>query len=80
MALQFLSDSNGNPKAVVIPIANWNLITKQHNDVKALTELDLEESYEIPEWHKELVRERIASAKPQDYISWDEVQKQINMK
>lgn len=32
----------------------------------------------IPEWQKNIVRERIKNSKPEDYLSWEEVEKQIN--
>lgn len=35
---------------------------------------------EIPEAHKTLVRERISSATPNSYISWDEAAKRLNKK
>ena len=31
----------------------------------------------IPEWHKEVVSERIENASEDDYISWDEAKKMI---
>lgn len=35
---------------------------------------------EIPEEHKQLVRQRIKTAKKEDYISWDEARKQLKVK
>lgn len=35
--------------------------------------------YIIPLWQKELVRERIKNTKQEDYLSWDEVEKQIKV-
>ncbi len=32
----------------------------------------------IPEWQKELVRNRLKNAKDSDYISWDEALKELN--
>ncbi len=34
----------------------------------------------FPEWHKQIVNERIASAKEEDYIPWEEAKKQIRRK
>jgi hypothetical protein len=31
--------------------------------------------FHIPEWQKELTRQRRAAAKPEDYTPWDEVKK-----
>jgi hypothetical protein len=36
-----------------------------------------EAEFEIPESHKQLVRERIKTAKPEDYIDWDIAEKKI---
>ena len=33
--------------------------------------------FHIPEWQKNIVRERIKNTKPEDYLSWEEVEKQI---
>ena len=35
---------------------------------------------EIPEEHKNLVRERIKTAKKEDYISWEDARKQLKFK
>lgn len=34
----------------------------------------------IPEEHKEFVRDRIITAKKEDYIPWDEARKQLRFK
>ena len=34
----------------------------------------------IPEWQKEIVRERIKNAKPEDYIPWEEARTQLKFK
>lgn len=39
-----------------------------------------EEDIIVPEWHKEIVRERIKNAKPEDYIPWEEARKQLRFK
>lgn len=36
--------------------------------------------FNIPEEHKELVRNRIQTAKKEDYIPWEEARKQLNFK
>lgn len=38
------------------------------------------EEPEVPEWQKEIVRERIRTAKPEDMIPWKEARKQIRFK
>jgi hypothetical protein len=36
MSLQYVSDNEGNHTAVLIPIAEWELITRKHEDLKLL--------------------------------------------
>lgn len=55
-----------------------------------LTEFDLamktlgfkttEEDITVPEWHKEIVRERIRTTREEDYIPWEEVQRKFRTK
>ena len=37
MELQYISDNEGNPTAVIIPINDWNNITQKHKDLEQLT-------------------------------------------
>lgn len=39
-----------------------------------------DENFEVPEWHKEIVLNRIKTAKPENYISWKEMKKQLKIK
>lgn len=39
-----------------------------------------QEFVEVPEWHKELVRNRIKNSKPEDFTPWEIAKKQINTK
>lgn len=39
-----------------------------------------EEDFVVPEWHKEIVRERIKNTKEEDYIPWEEVKKKLDIK
>lgn len=41
---------------------------------------DKTEELEIPEQHKEIVRERIRNSKPEELIPWSEARKQIRFK
>lgn len=36
MELQYLSDNNGKHTAIVIPIEDWEILTKKHKDLKLL--------------------------------------------
>ena len=38
MELQYISDDEGKPTAVIIPIDEWNRITDKHGDLKDLVE------------------------------------------
>jgi hypothetical protein len=38
MDTQYIVDSEGNKIAVIIPIADWELLLKKHADLKALAE------------------------------------------
>jgi hypothetical protein len=62
MNLQYISDYNGNKTAVIIPIADWQSLTKKYKDLeeKNITE-------DIPQWHKDLLDERFRDNKePED--------------
>lgn len=39
-----------------------------------------EEDFVVPEWHKEIVRKRIRNTKEEDYIPWEEVKKELDIK
>ena len=39
-----------------------------------------EENFTVPEWHKDIVRERIRTAKEEDYIPWEEVKRKLDEK
>ena len=42
--------------------------------------LEVTEEVEIPEEHKEIVRERIKTAKPEEMVPWEEARKQFTFK
>ncbi|MDO3644510.1 hypothetical protein [Mucilaginibacter sp. L3T2-6] len=52
MELQYVSDNEGRPTAVLIPIAEWNNITAKHEDLKEL----------------EKPRQGSSKGKPSDYV------------
>lgn len=39
-----------------------------------------EETFSIPDWHKEETLRRIQSAKPENFISWKKAKKQLRHK
>ena len=70
MSLQYITDDKGQTTGVFIPIQEWNNLKSKYEGIE-------EDAYTVPEWQKEIVRERIKNTKPEEYLSWDEVQQQI---
>ncbi len=71
MNLQYISDSNGQTTGVFIPISEWNKLMEKF---KAIAEDILQEDFPvIPQWHKDMVQERITSYKqnPKQAIDFD---------
>jgi hypothetical protein len=52
MNLQYISDSKGQTTGVFIPINEWNDLKSKYKDIES-------EDIDIPEWHKDLVRQRL---------------------
>jgi len=52
MNLQYISDSKGQTTGVFIPINEWNDLISKYKGIES-------EDVDIPEWHKDLVRERL---------------------
>ena len=52
MNLQYISDSEGETTGVFIPIKEWNKLTRKFKGI----ELEFDD---IPDWHKDVVRERL---------------------
>ena len=50
MNLQYISDSEGKTTGVFIPIAEWNALKEQYNDI---------EEADIPDWQKKEVQKRM---------------------
>jgi len=69
MNLQYISDSKGNKTAVIIPINEWELITKKNSDFGKDSA-----NNEIPQWQKEVVIERIQAIKKNKNLLIDEEQ------
>ncbi len=64
MNLQYISDSKGKTTGVFIPINEWNELKSRYKDIE-------KEDISIPEWHKDLVRERIDDYKQNPASSMD---------
>ena len=69
MNLQYISDNNGIPTGVFIPIRDWEIIKKKYADI----EKEIVYSGDIPQWHKEIINERLAEykANPKNIIDFD---------
>lgn len=52
MNIQYVSDNQGKTTGVFIPISEWNSLKQKFKGIE-------EEGVDIPEWHKELVRQRL---------------------
>ena len=58
MNLQFITDHKGETTGVFIPIEEWNELLKKYKELR-----DAAATLEIPEWHRELVLERMEKYK-----------------
>ncbi|KOS07770.1 hypothetical protein AM493_18215 [Flavobacterium akiainvivens] len=75
MKLQYISDSEGNTTAVVIPIEEWNQMKARHTDLA-----DAENDFELPEAAKAILDERLATENKADFIPYEESQKMLREK
>ncbi len=56
MSLQFISDSTGETTGVYIPIKEWNELKSKFKGIE-------HEEINVPEWHKDIVRQRLTDYK-----------------
>jgi hypothetical protein len=76
MNLQYISVGEGETTGVFIPIKEWNKLTKKYKGI----ELEVDD---IPQWHKDLVRERLAKYEKNPDLaldfdsSMDEIEKEL---
>jgi hypothetical protein len=79
MNLQFISDSTGKTTGVFIPINEWNELKSKFKGID-------KEEVDIPQWHIDIVRERINYYKknreqPLDFDEvMDDIEKDLNTK
>ncbi|MCK9453367.1 MAG: hypothetical protein M0Q90_16845 [Bacteroidales bacterium] len=66
MNLQYISDSEGQTTGVFIPIDEWNYLKSKYKEIE-------KEEISIPDWHKNLVRERLDeyNKKPGSALDFD---------
>ncbi|WP_114751131.1 addiction module protein [Pleomorphovibrio marinus] len=69
MSLQYITDDKGQTTGVFIPIQEWNNIKSRYKDI------DLE----IPDWHKEIIDQRIKDYKknPDQAVDFDQAMDEI---
>ena len=72
MSLQYISDSTGQTTGVFIPIKEWNELKNKYKGIE-------EKELDIPEWHKNIVRERLEdyTKNPDKAIDFDEAMDDI---
>ena len=72
MSLQYISDSTGQTTGVFIPIKEWNELKNKYKGIEQ-NELD------IPDWHKNIVRERLNdyAKNPENTIDFDKAMDDI---
>ena len=78
MNLQYISDNKGKTTGVYIPINDWEYLKNKYKEI----EREEKETFEVPEWHKEIVRQRLKEHRnnPDDVANWEDVQKEIEEK
>lgn len=72
MNLQYISDSNGMPTGVFIPINEWNELKEKYGDLDH--EVD-----DLPQWQKDELDRRFEQHKnnPDDVLDFDEAMDDI---
>lgn len=73
MSLQYITDETGQTTGVFIPIQEWNTLKSRFQDIEQ----------EIPEWHKEILGQRMKDFKENpdqvmDFdLAMDEIEKDL---
>ncbi len=72
MNLQFISDSTGETTGVYIPIKEWNELKNKFKGIE-------QEEIDIPDWHKNIVRQRLADHEnnPEQAMDFDKAMDDI---
>uniref|UniRef100_A0AA94F6E6 Addiction module component CHP02574 family protein n=2 Tax=Flavobacterium columnare TaxID=996 RepID=A0AA94F6E6_9FLAO len=68
MIMHYISDNQGNKTAVVIPISDWNKLTKKYIELESDVVAN-----DIPQWHKDILDKRLQDylKKPDDVMDFD---------
>jgi len=72
MNLQYISDSNGMPTGVFIPINEWNELKEKYGDLD-------HQIGDLPQWQKDELDKRLEYHKnnPEDVLDFDEAMNDI---
>jgi hypothetical protein len=72
MSLQFISDSTGKTTGVFIPINEWDELKSKFKGID-------EETTAIPDWHREIITQRLADYKknPEQALDFDTAMDEI---
>ncbi len=73
--MQLLLNVKDNNKATLLL-----KFLKSLNYVSSVKQVDDEQDFEVPEWHKKIVLDRIKTATPESFIPWKEAKKQLKHK
>ncbi len=78
MNLHYISDKKGKTKGVFIPINDWEYLKNKYKEI----EQEEKENFEVPEWHKEIVLQRLKDylENPDHVLDWEEIEKEIEIK
>lgn len=77
MNLQYISDSTGQTTGVFIPIQDWESLKQKFADL----EQEEGKMVDVPEWQKEIVRQRHKDYRenPENVLDWDEVKDKFKL-
>ena len=69
MNLQYISDNKGKTTGVYIPIEDWEYLKNKFGGLK-----EVEYMLEVPDWHKDIVRQRLKdyNDNPDSVLNWDQ--------
>ena len=77
MNLQYISDNKGNTTGIYIPIKDWEYLKNKFKEL----EKEEENMFEVPEWHKDIIRQRLKAYKenPGDTLDWNKAKDKFNL-
>jgi len=75
MNLQYVYDKNGITTGVIIPIVEWDALKAKYSEL----EKEDQSLLDIPDWHKNIIDERLLYLKrnPHDLLDFDQVCNEI---